>query len=144
MTPPPTLASIAPNSRNSTTPPVLLPLEKSKPLAQQIHRRAIFPPLQANDRDMTRILTSSCIVTSTAAAIQVVTCGGCVAGVGGGMGQPPVDHVYVRTTGSQAAAAARIGAGLAGRKLGELTERLRSCFRRVEPFLQARKYVRGS
>jgi SRSO17 transposase len=32
---------------------------------------------------------------------------------------------------------------LAGRKLGELTERLRSCFRRIEPFVQARKYVRA-
>ena len=32
---------------------------------------------------------------------------------------------------------------MAGRKLGELTERLRSCFRRIEPFLQARKYVRA-
>src|SRR3954451_8041210 len=60
-----------------------------------------------------------------------------------GVEQPPVDHVFVRTTGSQAAAAARIGARLAGRKLGELTERLRSCFRRVEPFIQARKYMRA-
>lgn len=58
------------------------------------------------------------------------------------MEQPPVDHVFVKTTGSQAAAAARIGARLARRKLGELTERLRSCFRRIEPFVQARKYVR--
>ncbi|GLZ43804.1 hypothetical protein Acsp05_74280 [Actinokineospora sp. NBRC 105648] len=57
--------------------------------------------------------------------------------------QPPVDHVFVKTTGSQAAAAARIGARLAGRRLGELTERLRSCFRRIEPFLQARKYMRA-
>jgi SRSO17 transposase len=57
--------------------------------------------------------------------------------------QPPVDHVFVKTTGSQAAATARIGAQLAGRKLGELTERLRSCFRRIEPFLQARKYMRA-
>lgn len=32
---------------------------------------------------------------------------------------------------------------MAGRKLGELTERLRWCFRRVEPFVQARKYVRA-
>ncbi len=32
---------------------------------------------------------------------------------------------------------------MAGRKLGELTERLRSCFRRIEPFLQARKYIRA-
>jgi hypothetical protein len=27
--------------------------------------------------------------------------------------------------------------------LGELTERLRSCFRRIEPFVQAGKYVRA-
>ena len=59
------------------------------------------------------------------------------------MEQPPVDHVFVRTTGSQVAAAARIGARLAGRKLGELTERLRSCFGRIEPFVQARKYMRA-
>jgi SRSO17 transposase len=59
------------------------------------------------------------------------------------VGQPPVDHVFVRTTGSQAAAAARIGARLAGRKQAELLERLRGCFRRVEPFVQARKYVRA-
>lgn len=59
------------------------------------------------------------------------------------MGQPFVDHVLVKTSGSQAVAAARIGARLAGRKLGELSERLRSCFRRIEPFLQARKYMRA-
>jgi SRSO17 transposase len=59
------------------------------------------------------------------------------------VGQPPVDHVFVKTTKSQAAAAARIGARLTGRKLGELTERLRSCFRRIEPFVQARKYMRA-
>jgi len=59
------------------------------------------------------------------------------------VGQPPVDHVFVKTTGSQAAAAARIGARLAGRKLGELAERLRSCFQRIEPFVQACKYMRA-
>lgn len=32
---------------------------------------------------------------------------------------------------------------MAERKLGELSERLRSCFRRIEPFVQARKYVRA-
>jgi hypothetical protein len=32
---------------------------------------------------------------------------------------------------------------LTGRKLGELSERLRSCFRRIEPFVQARKYMRA-
>src|SRR6266480_6274889 len=67
----------------------------------------------------------------------------CGRGPAFGMGQPPVDHVFVRTTGSQAAATVRIGAGLAGRKLGELTERLRWCFRRIEPFAQARKYMQA-
>lgn len=32
---------------------------------------------------------------------------------------------------------------MAGRILGELTERLRSCLRRIKPFLQARKYLRA-
>jgi SRSO17 transposase len=32
---------------------------------------------------------------------------------------------------------------LAGRKSGELSERLRWCFRRIEPFVQARKYMRA-
>src|SRR3954453_22204603 len=59
------------------------------------------------------------------------------------VGQPPVDYVFGRPKGSEAAGAARIGARLAGRKLGELTERLRSCFRRIEPFVQARKYMRA-
>nr|WP_223838820.1 IS701 family transposase [Saccharopolyspora pogona] len=49
----------------------------------------------------------------------------------------------MKTTGSQAAAAPRIGARLAERKLGELLEGLRWCFRRIEPFVQARKYVRA-
>jgi SRSO17 transposase len=49
----------------------------------------------------------------------------------------------VRTTKSEAAADARIGARLAKRKLGELTELLRPCFPRIEPFAQARKYVRA-
>jgi SRSO17 transposase len=47
----------------------------------------------------------------------------------------------VTTTKSKAAAAARIGAGLAGRKRGELLGRLRSCFARPEAWLQAGKYV---
>ena len=42
--------------------------------------------------------------------------------------QPPDDHVFVRTTESKAAAAARIGAGLAVRKRAELLGPLRSCF----------------
>jgi SRSO17 transposase len=57
------------------------------------------------------------------------------------MVQPPVDHVCVTTTKSKAAAAARIGAGLAGRKRAELLGRLRSCFARPEAWLQAGKYV---
>ena len=57
------------------------------------------------------------------------------------MAQPPVDHACVTTTKSKAAAAARIGAGLARRKRGELLGRLRSCFVRAEPWLQAGKYV---
>jgi SRSO17 transposase len=47
----------------------------------------------------------------------------------------------VTTTKSKAAAAARIGAGLAGRKRAELLGRLRGCFARAEPWLQAGKYV---
>ena len=45
------------------------------------------------------------------------------------------------STQSEAAAAARIGAGLALRKRAELLGLLRSCFARTEPWLQAGKYV---
>src|SRR5260221_10923788 len=55
--------------------------------------------------------------------------------------QPPVDHVFVRTTGSKAGAAVRIGAGLGQQKRAELVGLLRVCFARVEPWLQAGKYV---
>ncbi len=55
--------------------------------------------------------------------------------------QPPDDHVFVRTTESKAAAAVRIGAGLAGRKRAGLLGLLRSCFVRTETWLQAGKYV---
>ena len=48
---------------------------------------------------------------------------------------------FVRTTKSEAAAAARIGARLAARKRGELLGLLRPCFTRAEPWLQAGKYV---
>src|SRR5580692_56311 len=48
---------------------------------------------------------------------------------------------FVRTTESEAAAAARIGAGLGARKRGELLDLLRPCFARAEPWLQAGKYV---
>jgi SRSO17 transposase len=55
--------------------------------------------------------------------------------------QPPDDHVFVRTTESKAAAAARIGAGLARRKRVELLEGLKSCFARTGTWQQAEKYV---
>ena len=57
------------------------------------------------------------------------------------MAQPPGDHAFVRTTESKAAAAVRIGACLGQRKRAELLGLLRSCFCRVEPWLQAGKYV---
>src|SRR5258708_16980305 len=55
--------------------------------------------------------------------------------------QPPVDHVLVRTTKPKAAAAVRIGAGLGQQKRVELAGLLQVRFARVEPWLQARKYV---
>jgi SRSO17 transposase len=57
------------------------------------------------------------------------------------MAQPPDDHAFVKTTKSKAAAAASIGAGVAGRKRVELLAALRSCFVRAETWLQAGKYV---
>src|ERR1035437_1503825 len=57
------------------------------------------------------------------------------------MGQPPRDDAYVTTTKPEAAAAVRIGGRTAGRKRADLLDRLRSCFARIEPFLQAGKYV---
>ena len=48
---------------------------------------------------------------------------------------------FVRTTKSEAAAAARIGAQLGARKRRELLSLLRPCFVRTEPWLQAGKYV---
>ena len=45
------------------------------------------------------------------------------------------------STRSEAAAAARIGAGLALRKRAELLQRLRPCFARTGPWLQAGKYA---
>jgi SRSO17 transposase len=47
----------------------------------------------------------------------------------------------VTTTGSRAAAAARIGAGLCQQERAELLGLLRECFVRVEPWLQAGRYV---
>jgi SRSO17 transposase len=55
--------------------------------------------------------------------------------------QPPYDHVLVMTYESKAAAAARIGAGLACRKRVELLGRLKQCFARAQTWLQAGKYV---
>jgi SRSO17 transposase len=47
----------------------------------------------------------------------------------------------VTSTRTEAAAAARIGAGLALRKRAELLDLLRPCFARTEPWLQAGKYA---
>jgi hypothetical protein len=55
--------------------------------------------------------------------------------------EPPVDHVFVRTARPKAAAAVRIGAELGLQKRAELAGLLRGCFARVEPWLQAGKYV---
>src|ERR1039458_410758 len=59
------------------------------------------------------------------------------------MGQPPRDHVCVANKNTKAAAAARIGAELAGRKREALLGLLRPGFARGEPLVQARKYVRA-
>ncbi|MGH3226274.1 MAG: IS701 family transposase, partial [Streptosporangiaceae bacterium] len=45
------------------------------------------------------------------------------------------------STSSEAAAAVRIGAGLALRKRSELLQLLRPCFARTGPWLQAGKYA---
>ena len=55
--------------------------------------------------------------------------------------QPPRDHAFVKTTKPEAAAAVRISARLGQRKRGELLELMRPSFVRVEPWLQAGKYV---
>jgi SRSO17 transposase len=57
------------------------------------------------------------------------------------MGQPPRDHVLVRTASSETAAEARIGARTARRKRDELLGLLRPCFGRIETFLQFGKYL---
>jgi hypothetical protein len=49
--------------------------------------------------------------------------------------------VFVKTNESEAAAAARIGAGQAVRKRAELIGRLRPCFARTETWQHAGKYV---
>jgi SRSO17 transposase len=55
--------------------------------------------------------------------------------------QPPRDHVFVRTDEAKAAAAARIGAGLALRERSALMGPLRSCFARTQTWLPAGKYL---
>src|SRR6266487_5508051 len=55
--------------------------------------------------------------------------------------QPPVDHVFVKTTESKAAAAARIEAGHAVRARAELLGRLRSCFARTQTCQHAGRYL---
>src|SRR3954469_5150673 len=65
----------------------------------------------------------------------------CGAGVPIGRTRPPVDHVFVRTTGSKAAAAARIEAGHAVRAREELLERLRLGFARTQTWQHAGRYV---
>jgi hypothetical protein len=55
--------------------------------------------------------------------------------------QPPDDHVFVRTTGSKAAAAARIAIGHAVGRRAELLGRLRSCFVRTQTWQHAGRYL---
>src|ERR1700712_2913134 len=55
--------------------------------------------------------------------------------------QPPIDHVFVRTTRSKAAAAARIEAARTAQTAGELLGRLRSCFVRTPTWQHAGRYV---
>jgi len=57
------------------------------------------------------------------------------------MAQPPRDHAFVKTTKPKAAAAASLCAGLGRRKRAEMLALMRPSFARVEPWLQARKYV---
>jgi DDE superfamily endonuclease len=57
------------------------------------------------------------------------------------MAQPPRDHAFVKTAKPKAAAAVSICGGLGRRKRAELLGLMRPSFARVEPWLQARKYV---
>src|ERR1017187_4348326 len=77
---------------------------------------------------------------STAAAFRVLTCGGCD-GAGSTWRRRPAIMRVVKTTESKAAAAVRIRAGLGQRKRSELLGLMRPSFARVEPWLQAGKYV---
>src|SRR5947207_7325686 len=62
-------------------------------------------------------------------------------GVPIGRTRPPVDNVFVRTSRSKAAAAARIEAGHAVRARAELLGRLRSCFARTQTWQHAGRYL---
>src|SRR5262245_10211453 len=55
--------------------------------------------------------------------------------------QPPVDLVFVKTTTSKAAAAARIEAERTVRARAVLLDRLRSCFVRTQTWQHAGRYV---
>src|SRR2546430_1356041 len=57
------------------------------------------------------------------------------------LAQPPDDHVFVKTTGSKAAAAARIAVGQAVGARAELLGRLRSCFTRTQTWQHAGRYL---
>ena len=81
------------------------------------------------------------IQAGTAAALRAVTCGKTWRLPRLGVGQPPRDHVCVTKQNTEAAAAVRICARTAGRERAELLERLRPCFARTEPWLQAGKYL---
>jgi len=59
------------------------------------------------------------------------------------VGQPPNDHVRVSKPRSQAAAASIVVTDQARRELAGLFERTGECFARIEPRLQAKKYVRA-
>src|SRR5215471_10250719 len=55
--------------------------------------------------------------------------------------QPPVDHVFVTTSRSKAAAAARIEAGHAVRARADLLGRLRTCFARTQTWQHTGRYL---
>lgn len=56
-------------------------------------------------------------------------------------GQPPGDHVFVKTTESQAAAVASIAGGRARRAHAELMELLGPCFARTGTWVHAGRYI---
>jgi len=78
--------------------------------------------------------------TDTATTVGGLIFAGC-AGPEVRWARPPVDHVFVRTTESKTAAAARIEAGHAVRARAELLGRLRSCFARTQTWQHAGRYL---